>query len=86
MFMVRIAGLPAAITLKDVSVTGASGLMCEPVAAGDRFTIEFDRQHHVEAEVKWIGGMAIGLEFVTPLDPSVVAAIYRKYGAPLSDH
>jgi hypothetical protein len=80
MFMVRIAGIPAAITLRDISMTGASGLMCEPVAEGTRLTLEFDLHHHIDAEVRWVGMMALGLEFLKPLEPSLLAAIVTKYG------
>lgn len=75
MFITRVRGLPAAITLKDISCGGASGLMSEPLTEGARLVIEFDPRTHVEAEVRWVSRLTVGLEFLTPLKPSYVAAL-----------
>ena len=80
MFMVRVGGVPAAITLRDVSLDGASGLMCEPLAEGTRLTLEFDRLNHIEAEVRWVRRMTIGLKFLVPLQPALLNGLYTKYG------
>jgi len=79
MFLVRMDGLPAVITLKDISCGGAAGLMSEPVVEGACLIIELDAQTHVRARVRWIARMTIGLEFLTPLDPSFVATFCRRH-------
>ena len=79
MFLVRVGGLPAAITLKNISCGGASGLMCEPLREGSRLIIELDPRNHVEAEVRWVSRMSIGLKFLTPLEASFVAALYKRH-------
>jgi hypothetical protein len=80
MFIVRVGGLPATITVKDISCGGASGLMCEPLNEGTRLLIELDNRHHVEAEVRWVSKMAIGLQFLIPLHPAFVATLWRRHG------
>lgn len=81
MCVVRVAGLPAAMTLRNISCGGASGLMSEPLTAGTRLVLELGPRTHVEAEVRWIARMAVGLKFLTPLDPSFVAAFHKRHGA-----
>jgi hypothetical protein len=81
MFIVRVDGLPAAITLKDISCGGASGLMSEPLTEGSRLVIEFDPRTHVAAKVRWVSRMTIGLKFLTPLEPSFVAALCKRQAA-----
>jgi len=80
MFIVRVDGLPATITLKDISCGGASGLMCEPLNEGTRLVIELDSRHAVEAEVRWVSKMAIGLRFLIPLHSAFVATLWRRHG------
>lgn len=79
MFLARVDGLPAAITLKNISCGGASGLMSEPITEGTRLVLELDPRTHVEAEVRWVSKMVIGLKFLTPLEPSYVTAMSRRY-------
>ncbi|HEY1124700.1 MAG TPA: PilZ domain-containing protein [Sphingobium sp.] len=78
LFLVRLGGLPAAITLRNISCGGASGLMSEPVPEGARLILELDPRTHVEAKVTWISKMVLGLTFITPLEPPYVEALARR--------
>jgi hypothetical protein len=60
----------SAIMLKDLSHSGACGLIGEPVQAGDYLMIEFDVRHRVEAQVRWVRRLLVGLEFTNPLTPA----------------
>jgi hypothetical protein len=57
----------ATIMLKDLSCSGACGLVCEPLQAEDFLVIEFDGRHRIEAKVRWVRRLLVGLEFTNPL-------------------
>lgn len=81
MFLVRVGGLPVAMTLKNISCGGACGLLSEALTEGARLVLELDPRTHVEAEVRWVARMTVGLKFLKPLDPNFVAA-FRQRHAP----
>jgi hypothetical protein len=57
----------ATVMLKDLSCSGACGLVCEPLQADDFLVIEFDARHRIEAKVRWVRRLLVGLEFTNPL-------------------
>ena len=66
------------IRLKDLSVGGACGLICEPVRVGDYLIIEFDARHQVEAQVCWARRLLTGLQFTHPLNPAFIERLEEQ--------
>lgn len=66
------------IMLKDLSCSGACGLICEPVQADDYLTIEFDARHRIEARVRWVRRLLVGLEFTNPLTPEYLDQLRER--------
>jgi hypothetical protein len=87
-FKVRDASREWDLRLKDLSCSGASGLMCEPVGVGEHVIVEFGPRHQVEAEICWVRRFLVGLRFTNRLRPDVVARIRDRYasaGLPAPD-
>ncbi|MDB5702894.1 MAG: hypothetical protein JWN66_10, partial [Sphingomonas bacterium] len=80
-FKVRASTRDCDIRLKDLSCTGASGLMCEPVGIGEHVVVEFDAKHQVEAEVCWVRRFLVGLRFTNQLRPGFVERIRERDGS-----
>jgi hypothetical protein len=66
------------IRLKDLSRGGACGLIDEPFAIGDFFFIQLDEQHVVEAEVRWVRLVMIGVKFGNVLSARFVTRQHEK--------
>ena len=78
-FRVRASGgRDFEIRLKDLSVGGACGLICEPVRAGDYLIIEFDARHQVEAQVCWARRLLVGVQFTNPLNPEFIERLTER--------
>jgi len=82
-FPVRIGASECEIRLKDLSRGGASGLIGEPVRVGDHVVIVFDRHHQVEAEVRWVRRLIVGLTFTNPLSATFVERLATRSVEPL---
>jgi hypothetical protein len=74
-FPVRVAASECEIRLRDVSRGGASGLICEPVSVGDYMIVKFDRKHQVEAEVRWVRRLLVGITFTNRLSSALVSRL-----------
>lgn len=90
----RLAGGPiawrqgkteASLRIKDLSSSGASGFIEEPLAIGDMIMIEFDPKHCREAEVRWVRGLSVGLRFNRPLDPRFVRNVQLQMAWAVDD-
>lgn len=77
-FPVRIGAAECEIRLKDLSRGGASGLICEPVRVGDHIVIIFDRHHQVEAEIRWVRRLIVGLTFTNRLSAAFVERLSTR--------
>lgn len=78
-FPARIDKIQTTLRLKDLSRGGVAGLLDEPVAVGDILYVEFDERHVVEAEVRWVRRIMVGLKFTWPLDGVFVQGIFTDY-------
>jgi hypothetical protein len=65
------------IRLRDLSRSGASGLVDEPFAVGDFFFIELADHRVVEAEVCWVRRVMIGVRFGNPLTARFVTRLHE---------
>lgn len=74
----RIGKDEMTLRLKDLSSGGASGLLDAPVVVGDFLLVEFDEQHVIEAEVRWIRRSMVGLRFSHTLDPIYVESVHHR--------
>lgn len=79
-FEIRVDGMGRSIRLRDLSCGGASGLCEEPLDIGAFIQVCFDRQHIVEAEVRWVRLMNVGLKFTHPLAPGFVRRLQQAHG------
>ena len=79
-FQIRANGTCCSIRLRDLSCGGASGLCDEALDVGAFVTICFGREDIVEAEVRWVRLMNVGLKFTHPLDPGFVRRLQRAHG------
>ena len=68
------------IRLRDLSCGGASGLCDEPLEVGAFVTVCFTKEHLVEAEVRWVRLMNVGLKFAQPLPPAFVRWLQQAHG------
>jgi hypothetical protein len=66
------------IMLKDLSCSGACGLICEPLQADDYLMIEFDGRHRIEAKVRWVRRLLVGLEFTNPLSEAYLDQLRER--------
>ena len=77
------------IRLKDLSRGGACGLVGEPFGVGDYFFIELDEHHVVEAEVRWVRRVLIGVQFSRTLSATFVTRLHERASEaamPLDDN
>jgi hypothetical protein len=68
----------SSIMLKDLSCSGACGLICEPLQADDYLMIEFDGRHRIEAKVRWVRRLLVGLEFTNPLSEAYLDQLRER--------
>jgi hypothetical protein len=73
-------GSRSLIRLRDLSCGGASGLCNEPLDIGAFIMICFAKDHIVEAEVRWVRLMNVGLRFTHPLAPRFVRRLQQLHG------
>jgi hypothetical protein len=66
------------IRLKDLSRGGACGLVDEPFAVGDYFFIQLADKCVVEAEVRWVRRVMIGVKFGNVLTARFVTRLHEK--------
>lgn len=66
------------IRLKDLSRSGASGLVDEPFAIGDYFFMELDPNTVVEAQVVWARRVTIGVRFNRVLTATFVTKLHER--------
>jgi len=66
------------IRLKDLSRGGACGLVDEPFEVGDYFFIALDEHHVVEAEVRWVRLVMIGVKFNRTLSARFVTNLHEQ--------
>ena len=66
------------IRLKDLSRGGACGLVDEPFAVGDYFFIQLADKEVVEAEVRWVRRVMIGVKFNRILTARLVTRLHEK--------
>jgi len=79
-FEIRCNGTRSSIRLRDLSCGGASGLCDEPLDVGAFVLVCFAKQHVVEAEVRWVHRMIVGLKFTNPLAPGFVRRLQQAHG------
>jgi hypothetical protein len=63
-----------------LSCGGASGLCDEPLDVGDFVAVYFAKEQVVEAEVRWVRLMNVGLKFMEPLAPGFVRRLQQAHG------
>jgi len=66
------------IRLKDLSRGGACGLVDEPFVIGDYFLIELDEHHVVEAQVRWVRLVLVGVQFSRTLSATFVTRLHER--------
>lgn len=79
-FQVRAGRMTCSIRMRDLSCGGASGLCDAPLDVGSFVTICLGKENFVEAEVRWIERMSVGLKFTHPLAPGVVRRLFQAHG------
>lgn len=79
-FEVRANGMTCWFRMRDLSCGGASGICDEPLDVGSFVTVCLGKEQLVEAEVRWIERMSVGLKFVNPLAPGVVRRLHQAHG------
>ena len=79
-FKLLAGGRSCSIRMRDLSCGGASGLCEEPLNVGDTVTICLAKEHYIEAEVRWVRLMNVGLKFTQPLAPGLVRRLHQTHG------
>ena len=79
-FQIRANGTSCSIRLRDLSCGGASGLCDEPLDVGDFIAVCFARDNIVEAEVRWVRLMNVGIKFTEPLAAGFVRRLQQAHG------
>jgi hypothetical protein len=79
-FQVLAGGRSCSIRMRDLSCGGASGLCDEPLDVGSMVTVCLAKEHLVEAEVRWVRLMNVGLKFTNPLAPGLVRRLHQAHG------
>ncbi|MGZ8312091.1 MAG: PilZ domain-containing protein [Allosphingosinicella sp.] len=77
---IRAGALRCSIRLRDLSCGGASGLCDEALDVGAFVTVCLAKGHEVEAEVRWVRMMNVGLKFTDPLAPGFVRRLHQSNG------
>ncbi|PAX06964.1 PilZ domain-containing protein [Sphingomonas lenta] len=83
-FEVRARGMTCAIRLRNLSCGGASGLCDEPLDVGSFVILRLEAGCFMEAEVRWVDRMNVGLKFTRPLAPAVVRRLHEAHGMLLT--
>jgi hypothetical protein len=78
-FAIRIGKGESTMRLRDLSRQGAAGLIEFPLAVGDYLIIELDNKHLVEAQVRWVRRVMVGLQFSHPVKASLVTRLYQRH-------
>ena len=73
-------GKPCSIRIRDLSCGGAAGICDEALDVGAFVTICFAEDHMVDAWVRWVRMMNVGLMFTHPLAPGFVRRLHRGHG------
>lgn len=74
-------GKPCSIRIRDMSCGGVAGLCDEALDVGAFVTICFSDDHMVDAWVRWVRMMNVGLMFTSPLAPGFVRRLHRGHGS-----
>ena len=77
---IRTRWASCSIRLRDLSCGGASGLCDEALDVGDFVHVCLAKGHEVEAEVRWVRLMNVGLKFTQPLAPGFVRRMHQAHG------
>jgi len=80
-FELRAGRITSSIRMRDLSCGGATGRCDETLHVGAFVTIHFSKEQVVEAEVRWIRLMYVGLKFTNPLAPGFVRKLHHAHGA-----
>ena len=72
------------LRLKDVSLTGISGLTDAPVSIGELVMIQFEETLMPAAHVTWTRNATIGMEMVNPIPPSRLRSLADRHEAGAS--
>lgn len=73
-------GKPCSIRVRDMSCGGAAGLCDEALEVGAFVTVCFSEDHIVDARVRWVRMMNVGLMFTRPLAPGFVRRLHKGHG------
>ena len=79
-FQAWSGGMACSIRMRDLSCGGASGLCDAPLDVGSFITVSLGKEHVVEAEVRWVERMSVGLRFTNPLPPGLVRRLHQAHG------
>ena len=79
-FQIRAGKMTCSIRMRDLSCGGASGLCDEPLDVGSFVIICLGKEQFVEAEVRWVERMSVGLKFTQPLAPGIVRRLHQSHG------
>ena len=77
---IRRGAMTCSIRMRDLSCGGASGLCDEPLDVGFHVTVCFAKEQTVEAEVRWVRLMNVGLRFTRPLPAGFVRRLHQAHG------
>lgn len=67
------------LRLKDVSLTGISGLTDAPVSVGELVMVQFEETLMPAAHVTWTRNATVGMEMVNPLPPSRLTRLAGRH-------
>lgn len=76
----RTDGRICSIKLRNLSCGGASGLCDEPLDIGSFVILCLAKGCFVEAEVRWVERMNVGLKFTRPLATATVRRLHHLHG------
>ena len=79
-FPVQAGRIACSIRMRDLSCGGASGICDEPLDVGSFVIVCLGKEHYVEAEVRWVERMSVGLRFTQPLPPGLVRRLHQAHG------
>jgi hypothetical protein len=80
-----VAGCEQAVTVHDLSLTGALLETSVPMLVGQSFEVELPQAGKVDATIVWNSGEYYGCQFELPIAPSVLsAALLRSPPAPMA--
>ena len=79
-FQVQAGRMACSIRMRDLSCGGASGICDTPLDVGSFVIVCLAKTNFVEAEVRWVDRLNVGLRFTTPLDPGLVRRLHQAHG------